>query len=73
MVSDWHFGHNKPFVYEPRNFSSIQEMNKEIIKRHNEVVNPEDIVYCLGDCMLNDNEEGLKCLSQLNGNIKNLE
>ena len=30
---------------------------------------PEDTVYHLGDVMLNDNEHGMNCLRQLNGNI----
>lgn len=44
-------------------------MNKTIIKNWNNIVNPEDDVYCLGDIMLNDNETGLKLLKQLKGNI----
>ena len=69
ITSDWHFSHNKNFLYEPRGFSSVSEMNEEIIKRHNEIVSPEDTVYCLGDCMLNDDQEGCNCIRRLNGRI----
>lgn len=69
ITSDWHFCHNKPFIYEPRGFSSVQEMNEAIIENHNKIVKPEDTVYCLGDCMLNDDKEGCNCIHRLNGRI----
>jgi calcineurin-like phosphoesterase family protein len=69
LTSDWHFCHNKPFIYEPRGFSSVQEMNEAIIENHNKIVKPEDTVYCLGDCMLNDDKEGCNCIRRLNGRI----
>ena len=42
----------------------------EVIRRWNEVVGPDDIVYHLGDVMLGNNEYGISCLKQLNGHIK---
>lgn len=69
LVSDWHFCHNREFVYKPRGFNTIQEMNEAIVKRHNEVVNMEDDVYVLGDLMLNDNNEGIKLIKQLKGKL----
>lgn len=67
FTSDLHFGHNKDFVYARRGFDSIEEMNAGIIERYNSFVVPEDTVYILGDCMLKDNDVGMKCLSQLCG------
>lgn len=67
--SDYHFFHNKNFVYEPRGFSNIEEMNKVIIEKHNSLVQKDDEVYILGDLMLNDNEGGLNCIKQLNGHL----
>lgn len=67
ITSDWHFCHNKPFIYEPRGFSNIDDMNKTIIEHHNSVVTPEDDVYVLGDLVLGDTEKGIKCFNQLNG------
>ena len=49
FTSDTHFFHNKNFVYEPRGFTSVEEMNEEIVKRWNEKVGPNDIIYLLGD------------------------
>lgn len=69
ITSDWHFCHNRPFLWEPRGFKSEWEMNEAIITRYNTIVQPEDDVYVLGDLMLNNNEEGLQCIKQLKGNI----
>lgn len=69
VTSDTHFGHDKEFIWRERGFSSIDEMNEEIIVRWNKIVDPEDTVYHLGDVMLGDNQNGLKCLSRLNGQI----
>lgn len=44
-------------------------MNEAIINNFNEVVSPEDDVYILGDCILNDNEEGMKLMRQLRGHL----
>lgn len=69
VTSDWHFCHDRDFIWCPRGFNSVYEMNKAIVERYNAVVNPEDDVYCLGDCMLNDNEEGMRLIKQLKGHI----
>ena len=66
ICSDWHFNHDKPFVWQYRGFSSVEEMNQEIIRRHNEIVSEEDEVYILGDCCmgsdLKTNKELISCL-----------
>lgn len=69
ITSDTHFCHDKDFVYQPRGFSSVHEMNEEIVKRWNSVVSPIDTVYHLGDVMLNDDIEGCNCIRRLNGQI----
>ena len=69
LISDWHFCHQRDFIYKPRGFNSPEEMNAAIIERHNAIVKPEDDVYCLGDCIMNNNEEGIKCINQLKGKI----
>ena len=69
LTSDTHFGHDKPFLYEPRGFKNIYEHDKQIIKNWNEIVQSEDNVFHLGDVMLGDNDYGLSCLKQLKGNI----
>lgn len=70
LTSDTHFGHERDFLYSPRGFDSVGLHDQEVIRRWNQVVSPDDIVYHLGDVMLNDNNHGMECLRQLNGHIK---
>lgn len=67
LSSDLHFGHDRQFLYGPRGFNSIQEHDETIIKNWNEIVQPEDEVWILGDLMLGDSEHGMNCLKQLHG------
>ena len=69
ITSDTHFGHNKPFLYEPRGFKNIWEHDEQIIENWNKIVQPEDEIFHLGDVMLGDNNYGLSCIKQLKGNI----
>ena len=69
FTSDTHFCHNRPFLYEPRGFKSIEEHDETIVTNWNSIVKPEDEVYHLGDVMLIDNEKGIKYLKSLNGKI----
>lgn len=69
FCADLHFGHNQPFLYEGRGFSSIEEHDEIIVERHNSLVKPNDIVYCLGDIMLNNNKTGMEHFNRLNGNF----
>ena len=72
ITSDWHFCHQKPFIYEPRGFSSSDEMNRTLIENFNSVVKPEDDIYVLGDCLLGGSEnfdKGLGLISWLNGKL----
>jgi len=69
FTSDTHFGHQPEFLWKPRGFSSVEEMDEAIIENWNKVVKQGDIVYHLGDTMLNDNVHGLECFKRLNGQI----
>lgn len=69
FTSDLHLGHQRDFLYEPRGFNNIYDHDAAIVANWNRVVGPDDDVYCLGDCMLNDNENGIKLLKQLKGKI----
>ena len=67
LTSDWHFCHEKEFLWSPRGFKNQYEMNAAIIERHNSIVLPDDDIYCLGDCIMNDNEEGIRCIKTIKG------
>lgn len=70
FTADLHIGHDKDFIWEERGFSSVEEHDKEILKRWNEVVKPEDTVYILGDLALGQNgNEWDNIFYDLNGNI----
>lgn len=67
--SDHHFSHKNILVFEPtaRLFASLDEMNAEIVRRHNAVVSPDDEVFMLGDLTFGDFQAGLALLAQMNG------
>lgn len=70
FISDTHFNHDREFVYGPRGFKSVEEMNEALIKNWNETVTNEDDIYVLGDFFLgNDMEFIEKTLGRLNGLI----
>jgi calcineurin-like phosphoesterase family protein len=67
ITSDLHFNHNREFVYKPRGFNSVEEMNEAIVERWNAVVGPDDEVYVLGDLTLGDATIGVEYIRRLNG------
>lgn len=68
VTSDLHFGHDKEFLWKPRGFASVEEMNQTIVKNWNSVVSAEDHVYILGDLMLGS-LDNINWVRQLNGNL----
>lgn len=55
LISDTHFGHSKIFEFEEsrrETFTDIEYMTDEIVRRWNEVVSPNDVVFHLGDIAL---------------------
>ena len=69
LTSDWHFGHDRQFIWKARGFSSIEEMNEYIISTHNSLVQSEDDVYVLGDLMLGNSSINIEYIKQLNGKL----
>jgi len=49
VTSDTHFGHFNIIRYTNRPFTSLEEMDKELIRRWNSRVKPQDTVIHLGD------------------------
>lgn len=69
FTADEHFGHSNIIEYCKRPFNSIEEMDNEIIKRHNEVVGVDDVVIHAGDFSLRTNtREVERYINRLNGN-----
>ena len=72
LTSDLHFNHDREFIYKPRGFESVWDMNRTLIENYNSIVSSDDDVYILGDLMLGGPDrmkDGLSLLSQLKGNI----
>ena len=67
VTSDLHFNHIQPFLYEPRGFPSVAEMNETIVNNWNSIVQPDDIVYNLGDIAMNDVDGAIPFIQRLNG------
>lgn len=67
FISDTHFNHKNIIEYENRPFSSIQEMNAEMIRRWNKTVTNNDIVFHLGDVGLGSESTLKEIIPQLNG------
>lgn len=68
LTSDSHYNHEKNFIWEPRGFSSVKEMNEAIVEKWNDVVKDDDIVYHLGDVLMSaDLEGGMSLVRQLKG------
>lgn len=68
-TSDEHLGHTNIIKYCGRPFASVEEMDEELIRRHNEVVTEKDTVIHVGDFTLIQNENAVikKYVTRLNG------
>lgn len=70
FTSDTHFNHDREFVYSPRGFKTIQEMNRTLVKNWNETVGNDDDIYVLGDFFLGTDFNYIQeVLNKLNGRI----
>lgn len=71
FCSDHHFNHKNILTFKDyegcpvREFRDVDHMNEAMIEFHNEVVNPNDRVYFLGDVSIN--EKGLQFVKRMNG------
>lgn len=73
VCADHHFGHQNIIKFTRddgtplRNFKSIEEHDETIIKNHNELVDPKDRVYLLGDICIT--RRSISTLGRLNGRL----
>lgn len=75
VVSDWHLGHTNSWEKFKKDdgtplrpFTSTEEMNETMIERHNAVVKPDDVVYVLGDIVIN--KKFLPLVKRFNGHLR---
>ena len=69
FTSDLHFCHDKEFLYGPRGFTNVQDMNETLVENWNKIIKPNDEIYNLGDFALNDIEAAARYINCLNGRI----
>lgn len=67
FTSDLHLGHKNVIRFDNRPFSSVEEMDREIIARWNRKVSANDTVYVLGDVSWYNLEKTKQLVSSLNG------
>lgn len=70
FTSDTHFGHKNALKLNNRPYSTIKEMEDDLIKKWNFLIRPQDIVYHLGDfCFRYDfgNNNIINIINSLNG------
>jgi calcineurin-like phosphoesterase family protein len=71
FTADQHFGHEQIMKYENRPFFGEAIMDETMIENWNAVVNPDDLVFVLGDVSFYDKEKTTEIIKRLNGS-KNL-
>lgn len=69
FTADTHFGHGNVIRYNQRPFSSVSEMDNALIENWNEVVQPNDTIYHLGDFTLLGKKLAENYFQRLNGRI----
>lgn len=69
FTSDTHFGHDNIIKYCNRPFRDVREMDEEIIRRWNETVPADGVVFHLGDFGYGGSKEWADILRRLNGRI----
>ena len=67
FIGDTHFGHKNIIDYCDRPYSSVEEMNEDLIKRWNQKIKKTDIVFHLGDVYLGPKNNLKSIIEQLNG------
>lgn len=67
FTSDLHFGHANIIRFDNRPFTSVEEMDAELIRRWNNKVSPNDTVYILGDISWYNDQKTSEIISSLNG------
>jgi len=67
FTADEHYGHTNIIRHCNRPFASVDEMDAELIKRHNAVVGSNDVVIHAGDFTLVATDRVQKYIRPLNG------
>ena len=69
FTSDTHFGHTNIIKYCDRPFKDVTQMNEELIRRWNETVPEDGIIFHLGDFCFGGSREWNDIMCRLHGKI----
>lgn len=71
VISDHHFGHGRIIEYTDRPFGSPGEMDSELLDRHYETVDSDDVLVHLGDVAMDmrDGRETIEYFQRLGGDL----
>ncbi|MEV8252146.1 metallophosphoesterase [Microbacterium sp. NPDC076768] len=67
VTSDTHFSHARISELAGRPYSTVEEMNEDLVCRWNDTVSPGAVVLHLGDVALGSIEESIALTARLNG------
>lgn len=67
FTSDEHYGHTNIIKYCNRPFKSVEEMDEELIRRHNSMVQEYDVVIHAGDFAMCPEQIAFHIMQRLNG------
>lgn len=72
VTSDLHFGHKNIMSFCPQSRARFKNdlayMNEAMVKEWNDLIDPEDTVYILGDVAFMSGSDAAKMVNRLNGN-----
>jgi calcineurin-like phosphoesterase family protein len=67
--ADLHLNHKSIIEHCHRNFANVDEMNETIINNWNKVIQPDDMVYLLGDVSWSSRAKTVPLIYRLKGRI----
>jgi calcineurin-like phosphoesterase family protein len=73
FTADTHFGHTNIIKHVGRPFTSVEDMDKTIIRNWNRAVCPTDTIYHLGDVSTHRPQRTREILHLLNGKYSSSE
>ena len=65
FTSDWHFNHDKDFIWKKRGYNSVEEMNDDLINKICSTLDEGDELWVLGDLVMGDIDKAAAVLSRI--------
>ena len=69
FIADCHFGHKNVIKYCDRPYSSIEEMDEDMIEKWNKKVHKNDKIYIIGDLFYFKIDNVISILDRLKGKM----